>query len=316
MNTISYSAPAKIHLMGEHSVVHGRPAVLAAIDKHVTVTLQESKNNEGFIFENNDKSLSDFRHIIETSIKTYFKDISIPSYSATITSTIPIGTGLGSSAALSAISTATLLEFLEIPFDNALVFKIAYEGEKFFHGNPSGGDLAVVIEGGLLYFRKEFEFLKSFSKLDFNISNSVNNFYIINSGRPEESTLTMVKHVGELKEKNTEKIEKIFWNQEKITKDLVTALKDGNEDLIIKCIRQGEKNLETLEVVGEKAKTIISDIESIGGAAKISGGGGVKNGSGMLLTYCTDNAKIEKLCGEKNLELEPIKIVEQGITKI
>jgi len=32
------SAPAKIILFGEHFVVHGTPAILAAIDKRVTVT--------------------------------------------------------------------------------------------------------------------------------------------------------------------------------------------------------------------------------------------------------------------------------------
>lgn len=305
MRTISYSAPAKIHLMGEHSVVHGKPALLAAINKRVTISISDDKTSNA-IPEN-------LQHVIENAIKAEFKISSIPTYSTSISSDIPVGLGLGSSAAMSAAFTACLLAFLEIKFNNALLFKIAYEGEKLFHGNPSGGDLAVSIEGGLLYFRKEFEFLKSFSKLDINISNSANNFYIINSGKPEESTLDMVKQVGLLKESNNELVENIFWDQEKITKELVAALKNGKENMIIESIKNGERNLEKLGVVGEKAKNIITEIENIGGAAKISGGGGIKDGSGMLLVYSNNKAKLKNLCKEKNLETEPIKIVDEGI---
>ena len=38
------SAPAKIILFGEHFVVHGTKAILAAIDKRVTVTSSFTKN--------------------------------------------------------------------------------------------------------------------------------------------------------------------------------------------------------------------------------------------------------------------------------
>ena len=39
------SAPAKIILFGEHFVVHGTKAILAAIDKRVTVTSAFTDNN-------------------------------------------------------------------------------------------------------------------------------------------------------------------------------------------------------------------------------------------------------------------------------
>jgi len=51
------SAPAKIILFGEHFVVHGTPAILAAIDKRVTVmsTITEASYTEG---EHNDQRSS------------------------------------------------------------------------------------------------------------------------------------------------------------------------------------------------------------------------------------------------------------------
>ncbi len=316
MRTISYSAPAKIHLMGEHSVVHGKPALLAAIDKYITATLEPTKTGNEFNFDIGNGLSKKFQNTLEDAIKKETDLKNIPPYKISVSSDVPIGTGLGSSAALSAVITAVLLTHIKIYFDNTLLFKIAYEGEKFFHGNPSGGDLAVVIEGGLLYFRKEFEFLKSFSKLSFPISKSLNNFLIIDSGKPEESTKEMVAKVGVFKKESPEAAYKIFNNQEDITKDMVIALKEGNENTLINCIKDGEDKLEKLKVVSNNTQKLIDSIEAIGGCAKISGGGGFKAGSGMLLAYHPDLKILEKFCIKNNLPFETIKIVEDGIKKI
>lgn len=309
MDTISFSAPAKIHLMGEHSAVHGKPALLAAINKRITISISDSIDSK------NDSIPEKLKHVIEETIKNQCKISTIPNYFASISSNIPVGLGLGSSAAMSAAFTASLLTFLEIKFDNALLFKIAYEGEKLFHGNPSGGDLAVSIEGGLLYFRKEFEFLKSFSHLPFPISKKIQPFVIINSGKPDESTLEMVKNVGELKKESPEKINAIFEDQELQTKNLVLSLKDGNENLLINSMRLGEANLEELNVVSGAANEIIRKIEKAGGASKIQGGGGIKNGSGMLLCYHPNLQILLNLTAKNQLESEIITIDERGIIK-
>lgn len=315
MKTIFYTAPAKIHFMGEHSVVHGKPALLVTIDKSLTTTITSSSKKSDFIKNKEFPNFLKFQEVIEDTIKKEYKLEKIPHYSATIHSTIPVGSGLGSSAALSATFTASLLTFLAIKFDNSVLYKIAYEGEKFFHGNPSGGDLAAVIEGGLLYFRKEFEFLKNFSRLPFSTSGDMNNFFIINSGKPSETTLDMVKKVGELKNKFPDKINRLFDDQELQTKNLVLALRDDNEDLLKKSIKNGEENLEKLEIVGNTAKKIVRGIEEIGGVAKISGAGGTKKGSGIILGYHTDFKKVSLFCKQNKLEFERIKIVNLGIQK-
>lgn len=305
MNTISFSAPGKVHLMGEHSVVYGKPALLSAINKRVIVTVSERKANENFPLE--------LKTVIEESLRTHFGITKFPEYFTNISSSIPVGMGLGSSAAMSAAFTACLLTFLEIKFDNTLLFKIAYEGEKLFHGNPSGGDLAVSIEGGLLYYRKEFEFLKSFSHLPFSISKHIKPFVIINSGKPAESTLEMVKKVGEQINENPKATNEIFNDQELQTKNLVLSLKEGDKDLLISSIKKGELNLEKLNVVGKSAMKIIREIENTGGAAKISGGGGIKNGSGMLLCYHTDPQILLDIASKNKLESEIITTDERGI---
>lgn len=303
---ITVSAPAKIHLLGEHAVVYGKPALLAATDLRITVSIENFRSAQNF-----DSEFIQLKKVIETSIKKKFKVKEIPSYSITISSDIPIGSGLGSSAAISAAYSCALLKFLNLPHDNKTVFEIAYEGEKFFHGNPSGGDLATVIEGSFLWYRREFDFLKTFSPLPFGLHKNIKNFYLIDSGKPEETTKEMVVDVvGVQYKKNPKLVQRIFDDQERLTKQMVIALRDGDEESLLETIRDGEKNLEKLGVVGKKAQKIIREIEKLGGAAKIMGGGGVKDGSGMLLVYLIDNKKIAEL---KAFKLIDVKLNQKGI---
>jgi mevalonate kinase len=310
---ITISVPAKIHLLGEHSVVYGKPALLAAINKRISVTVKPSKTKIVQGSKEYEKEIGNLLQVLERAIMEETKIKKIKPYSIKINSQVPIRAGLGSSAALSAAFTAGLLSFLEVPWDKKTIFKIAYAGETFFHGNPSGGDLAIVIEGGFLWFRKEFEFLKTFSILPFKPHKNIKQFVLINSGKPEESTKELVENVAKLKIAFPKKAQSVFNSQEELTKQMVIALRDGNEDNLTECIKLGEKNLEELGVVGKRAQAIIRGVEELGGAAKISGGGGIKKGSGMLLAYHKDMGKIINYVKQNNLELLSIKIEEKGL---
>ena len=312
---ITISVPSKVHLLGEHAVVYGKPAFLGAINKRISVTIGSSKTKQILGDQTYIKEIKQLLAILEREIqnKTEFK--ADKPYLIKINSQIPVRFGLGSSAALSASFTAALLSFFKIPWSNKTVFDIAYEGEKFFHGNPSGGDLAAVIEGGFLWFRKEFEFLKTFATLPFSPHKNIKQFILINSGKPEESTKEMIEKVAKLKTSTPQKIQALFNSQEEWTKQMVIAFKDGNEENLMECIKLGEQNLENLGVVGARAKVLIRSIERIGGVAKICGAGGVKSGSGMLLVYHKDTGKLLNYIKQKKLEFLKIRIGVEGLKR-
>lgn len=310
---ITISIPSKVHLLGEHAVVHGKPALLAAINKRISVTITVSNKKKIQGIQEHIREVAQLLEILETEIKKRTKLKKIEPYCVTIKSEIPVGSGLGSSAALSAGLTAALLSFLKVPWDKKTIFDIAYAGEKFFHGNPSGGDLATVIEGGFLWFRKEFEFLKTFSMLPFKPHKNIKQFILINSGKPEESTKEMVEKIAKLKISSSQKIQLLFNSQEELTKQMAVAIKDGNEDCLIDCIKSGERNLEELGVVGKKAQSIIREIEKLGGAAKISGAGGIRNGSGMLLAYHKSSAILDQIYLHSKLDSSKITLGEEGL---
>jgi mevalonate kinase len=267
--------------MGEHSVVYGYPAILASIDRRLQVTVTTSDSYPSSLLLN----FPEAKIIIEKCIEVVKKATnisSLPNLSIEVHSDIPIGCGLGSSAALAVCAIAALLKVTKNIWNPIKVNELAYEVEKFQHGNPSGGDNTVVCFGGLLWYRKEVEFLKSIWNLPVS-SYHIPKLLLIDSGRPKESTGEMVSKVKELHLKKTHSVDEIFKDQERLTRDFLTSLKEGNNENIHKDIYKAEQNLEDLGVVSSSAKKIIRKIEELGGVAKISGAGGSETGSGSSL---------------------------------
>lgn len=296
---IKFSAPGKIHLLGEHAVVYGKPALLAAIDLRVTVSITPSPQALA------SKQKENIKKIIESIVKKTLNIRTIPSYNLTISSQIPIGSGLGSSSAVSSAYIAALLSFLNIKWNLEDVSSLAYEAEKVFHGNPSGADNTTVIFGGILWYRKKTEPVQILSQ--------IKQFVLIDSGKPVESTKEMVEKVRIKLQESRIKVQKIFDDQERLVKELIVALKEGDQNQLVNIIREGERNLESLGVVSKRAQEIIRLVEKVGGAAKISGAGGVKSGSGMLLCYHKNSKALLALAKKNHLPTLSIKAGEKGL---
>lgn len=308
MNII-VSAPGKIHLLGEHSVVYGRPALLSAVNRRLYVEVK-SQNFDGINIETSENN-NLVKQIISL-FKNAFKIDKLPPLQIKITSQIPIGSGMGSSAAISAALIGALMKFVKNIWNPNRINELAYEAEKIAHGNPSGADNTTVIFGGLVWYRKEFDFLKSIWSLPV-LSYKIPNFVLIDTGRPEESTKEMVDKVSQFLKRKKGEGEKILSDQETQTKKLLLALRQGNDGELKSAIIAGERNLEKLGVVGKTAESIIRQIEKAGGASKISGGGGFKKGSGILLGYHKDLSVIKKISDEFNFHCYLVKLGEEGI---
>lgn len=305
---IEVSVPGKIHLLGEHSVVYGKPALLAAINLRLYFAIGKGSAPKEFKELKNPQ----LKRVLEKGVKKKFPGIKIPQYKAFIKSELPMGSGLGSSASLSVAYACALLTFLKVKYDSNLIYEIAYSGERLFHGNPSGGDITVVNFGGIIYFRKELDFLKTISPLSFKISPKIKKFLLVDSGKPKETTKQMVE-LTKLNVKSKKlKMEAVFDDQERLVKQLALVLKEGDDKKIIQIIKEGERNLEKIGVVGKKAKAIIKEVEKLGGAAKISGAGGIKKGSGMILAYYADQKKLIDLTKRMSLNYYLITIGEEG----
>ena len=300
MTPITSISPAKIHLIGEYSAIYGKPTILFPINLELSLTIQKTTKKT---------KKEPFQKIIEQKFeKKYGKKI--PNYSLQIKSNIPIGSGLGSSAALSAALTKSLAKMLNLKLTDDDIFDFALEGEKYFHGFPSGSDLWTIIAGKILWYRKETPDLIIKKPLDLTLSENLS-LFLIDSGTPEESTKEMVTYV--IKNVQPKNFQLFADAQEALTKEMYYALKENDQKSFLRIIKDANKNLQALGVVSKTTKEIIKKIEAISGAAKITGAGGRKKGSGMIIATHIKPAKLISLAQKNNWKIIPIELATRGL---
>ncbi|MBI4008687.1 hypothetical protein HY357_00465 [Candidatus Roizmanbacteria bacterium] len=314
MKAISYSAPAKVILSGDHAVVYGKPALVSAIDLRLRFTISNSVNSQNV--DHIDKVLAS----ISLTVREYLKREKIrfidKSYFYKIESEIPIRRGLGSSAALSVAATAVFLEFYsDKQFNKETINNVAYQSERYFHINPSGVDVSASCFGGLIYYRKEFEFLKNISALNFKIPKKIEeSLYLIDSGKPVESTAEMVDLVGKAFNKRPEFVEEVFNDIEKTTRRLVVSIIKEDSDFFARSIVDNQILLEMLGVVSSTAKKLLKDLEPYG-VGKVTGAGGKKGGSGFIIFYTNKSKQLEEYCKKKKITFMKFKQSYKGVRK-
>ena len=166
MPAFTATAPGKIILFGEHAVVYGEPAIAVPVQVfHArAVVSPEISGSPGDIWiDAPDISLSadlktlDTDHTLRAAVSEVVDDSgldSTPACRIQITSTIPIASGLGSSAAISTALIRALSAFLGKQMTDEQVSRAAFKIEKIHHGTPSGIDNSVVAFQQPVYYQK------------------------------------------------------------------------------------------------------------------------------------------------------------------
>ena len=302
---ISYSAPAKVILSGEHAVVYGKQALVSAINLrlkfHLTIFARSYKDGE----------ISKEISFISQKVKEYLKKQKInlidKPFNFKIESEIPIGRGLGSSAALSAAAVAAFLEFYSgREFNKEVINSLAFKIEKHFHQNPSGVDNSASCFGGLILYQKKI----SLTNLDHKIPKSFEEkLFLIDSGKPKETTGEMVDFVQTTVDK------KILNKIEKTTNKLLISIKKEDKILFKKSLIDNEKLLEKLGVVSEKTKKLLSNLSKFG-VGKVTGAGGRETNSGFILFLADDKEKLIKYLNIRKIPYYKFIPDDQGLKKL
>ncbi len=294
INNKTFFSSGKVILSGEHSVVYGEPALISAINLGIEACLEERTS----IKVPGSSKGKYLKHIFNIFKEKYVdKNLNTDNLEIKVVSNLPRKSGLGSSAAYAHAVFLCLLNHFDFQLSNEEIFNLVQQAEKFIHGNSSGVDPSAVVFGGVQEFKKgSRKMLKSFSKID---------FILINSGKPEENTGEMISLV-KMRVESSESFSKIIKEIGKVTLKMVASIESNNFDP--KLITQNERLLEKIGVVGKKAKKIIKEIENLGGFAKITGAGGVKEGSGWILAYHPNADELDEFLRKNTIESYKIEV--------
>lgn len=162
-------------------MVYGEPALVAAIDKRVYVTVSLNDKKECQVFSQEYGKETKFRidesypesslpHVFKP-IWTVCKEISHRSdfncgFNISIKSDVPPSAGLGSSAAVSVATAAAAGACLNLKLSKSEISDIAFEAEKIVHGTPSGIDNTITTYGSaILYKKREIKQVKIKSRI-------------------------------------------------------------------------------------------------------------------------------------------------------
>lgn len=305
-------APAKLILSGEHAVVYGNPAIAMAINRYAESTIISSLSSMIFFNCKNlkyaksftlhalqtlKKRLQDEYHaflegrcnirdvlkrpfeLLQFTVSHLLETWNIPlseGLEIRASSEIPIGCGMGSSAALVMSTLYALANFLKLEIDPARFLTIGREAENLQHGYSSGLDLHLALQGGCLRFEDGVTFKRALPKLPLSI---------IHTGVPETTTGQAVTTVAKYFKQNS--IKSDFAN---VTNQLDLALQNDDRVRLQECIRENHQLLTHIGVVPVKVQEFIRLIEKEGGAAKICGAGAVAGDkAGMVLVFSAND---------------------------
>jgi len=265
----------KAILFNEHFVVYGIPSIVSAIGNY-TVAKIEASDKPGFTL--NDRRLATPKYKEDKldqqkeSFHNIFNkmgiDVTKKGIKITLEGNLVAASGIGASAASCVAVARALTEYYTMNFSDNEINDIAFEGEKGYHGTPSGVDNTASTFGGLIWFQKgESNLIERIPML-----NPVE-IVIGNTGKVA-NTKAAVDGVKQRKEHNPKKYEEIFDRAENIAYLAKRALSEGTFPEVGKLMNENHRLLQQIEVSSRELDFLVSVALKNGAlGAKLTGGG-------------------------------------------
>lgn len=286
------TAPGKIILFGEHAVVYGRPAIAAPISQlRAKATVTHSSSNNCYIIApdlNRHDRLQDLpdddalalaaRLVLEAAHLGSPPDVTIH-----VKSQIPIASGMGSGAAITAAIIRALAQHLNRPDlqANEMVSALTYEVEKIHHGTPSGIDNTVVAYEQPIYFVRQ----SPKNQIEpFNVAAPLR-FVVADTGVPS-STKVAVGDVRRQYNQQPAKFAQIFDACGRIAKAARQAIEAGNVQQVGQLMTENHTWLQKMTVSSPELDNLVDAALRAGAlGAKLSGAG---RGGNMIALVAED----------------------------
>ncbi len=272
------SAPAKTILYGEHAVVYGEPSIACAIDIRVKTKISESgtieikakdviKTDIDTILDRKHISMrnkGELRYVLTAIDKTFEKIGKEKTFCLDISSNIPVGVGLGSSASAVVSTISALSNFMKEPLEIKEISELAYEVELEVQGAASRIDTSVITYGGGVLVRGS-----DIRLIDIELPMVIGNTGITGD------TGKLVAKVRERRERNPEIIDRIIASIGEITLKALDALNNKDYIKIGELMDINHGLLDSLGVVTKELSELVHVARRAGSlGAKMTGAGG------------------------------------------
>ncbi|WP_066972363.1 mevalonate kinase [Methanobrevibacter filiformis] len=282
------SAPGKTILFGEHSVVYKQPAIATAVNKRATISIKRSTNGVSTLrsddlqfeaeLDTENKSYNLIRGkpgIIRYILEALFSTHDHSPIDIKLSLNIPIGSGLGSSAAVTVATLAALHKFHGIKFNKHLIAKKAHIVERNVQGIASPLDTLVCTNGGMIYLSRD----KMVSRFNLNFKSS----FVIGYTSKRGNTGKMVRSVRALKNRNPRILGSIIKTMGQIVDEAKLAIISGNNQKIAELMNINQGLLDSIGVNTTELSRMVYSARRHGAlGSKITGSGG----GGSIIAFC------------------------------
>jgi len=284
----------KTILFGEHFVVYGLPSIVSALGTYTTAEVKVVKGNGWTVNDQRpatpgykEQKYIEAMQSIANIINHLKVDIENQRIEISFAGDLIAASGVGASAAQCTSLARGLSETFNLNLDDEKINEAAYEGEKAYHGTPSGIDNTASTYGGLIWFVRKLGVGEN--TMDLLQSPRKMLIVIANSGITA-STTEVVADVRRLREENPEKIEKIFGEYKKLAEAAKKALLKGDIATIGNLMNHNHEMLQQITVSGEINDELVEiALENGAVGAKLTG-----TGRGGLVIGLAENEDVQE----------------------
>lgn len=272
----------KVILFNEHFVVYGIPAIASAIDRSTEAWVEPATGHSGEPFVPG-LYLDDRRPATEgykeskleqqrDSVRRILEALGINPTDSPIrvilAGDLKAASGIGASAASCTAMARALSRYYGLDLDDERINEVAFEGEKGYHGTPSGIDNTAATFGGLIWFQKGKPNVLERLTLPRKVEIVMGNTGLV------ANTTAAVAGVRERREAEPERYARIFDEARELAERARRAVEEGDLDAAGRLMYENHRLLQEIEVSCEELDLLV-DIARRNGAigAKMTGGG-------------------------------------------
>jgi len=273
--TIQSYAPGKVIVFGEHAVVYGRPAIAAPVTQvRATATVEPTSPGSGLMLVASDlgkrfsMATASQDEPLAVAARLTLAHLSAPEPDAllTVSSTIPIASGLGSGTAVSTALIRALAHFLGHTLETARISALVFEVEKIHHGTPSGIDNTVVAYERPIYFVRGQPVEQLTVGAPFTL--------LIGDTGTRSLTKKAVDRVRRAQKRNPARCDALFDQMGDITDEARRAIETGDVDTLGPLMDENHALLIELGVSSPELDELVETARLAGAiGAKLSGAG-------------------------------------------